>query len=206
MHLRSTRRDWCAAPVNAPFGVAEQRGLDQVRGDGGAVQREIGFGRARALAVQGCGHQLLAAARFALDQNGKRRGRILPDLLAQLGDRRTGADDAGVLGCRPALGRGDVAGSQEQALELLGLARLGHEVDRAERARMPSVAFVVLARQYDDLDRRGQREQLGDQLEALVRTMRVRGQAEVDQRQLRGGVQLPQHALDLRPAIRRRGR
>ena len=67
------------------LGVAEQRGLDQVRRNGGAVQREIGFGRARALAVQGCGHQFLAAARFALDQDRKRRAGVLTDLLAQLG-------------------------------------------------------------------------------------------------------------------------
>ena len=67
------------------LGVAEQRGLHQVRGDGGAVEREIGLGRARALAVQGCRHQFLAAPRFAFDQDRERRAGVLADLLAQLG-------------------------------------------------------------------------------------------------------------------------
>ncbi|MND56661.1 hypothetical protein D3C80_477720 [compost metagenome] len=49
--------------------MAEQLGLHQVLGDRRHVQRDEGRRGARAVAVQGVGHQLLAGTRFAVDQH-----------------------------------------------------------------------------------------------------------------------------------------
>ena len=131
-----------------PLGVAEQRGLDQVRGNGRAIQREIGFGRARALAVQGGRHQLLAAPRFALDQDRKRRAGVLADLLAQLGDGGTGADDAAALRPAPAPPlRPTLRAFSSARLSCSGSQGLATKSIAPERARMARVVLVVLARQ-----------------------------------------------------------
>src|SRR5215468_2413213 len=66
--------------------VAEELGLDQLLGDGGAVhlhERAIG---ARGAGVYGPGHQLLARPAVAVDQHAARGGRGDVDLLAQLLD------------------------------------------------------------------------------------------------------------------------
>ena len=47
---------------------------------------------------------------------------------------------------------------------------------------MPGVGRLVLAREHEDLHRRRVREQVGDQLEALVGAVRHRRQAQVDER------------------------
>jgi hypothetical protein len=68
------------------FLVAEQLRFQQRLGDRAAVHRDEGAqgGAVRALAVDGLGHQLLAAAGLALDQHGGRRARIQHHGLAQL--------------------------------------------------------------------------------------------------------------------------
>ena len=98
---------------------------------------------------------------------------------------------------RDALGGGDRAGFEQQLLEPLRLARLGHEFDGAQRTRMARVVFVVLARQYQDLDVRRQRQQFVDQPESLVGPMRCRRQPKIDERELGRGFQLTQQALHL---------
>jgi hypothetical protein len=56
---------------------------------------------------------------------------------------------------------------------------------------MTRVAVVALPGEDDDADLRGGLEQVGNQRKTLVRTMRHRRQAEVDQRQIRRSAQLP---------------
>ena len=64
------------------LGVTEQRRLHERRRDRRAVEREERVRRALAHEVQRLGDELLAAARFALDQHRERRVRELADLLA----------------------------------------------------------------------------------------------------------------------------
>jgi hypothetical protein len=56
---------------------------------------------------------------------------------------------------------------------------------------MARIAVIVLSGEDDDADRRGQLEQLGNQRETLIRTMRQGRQAEVDQGHFRQPAQLP---------------
>ena len=53
--------------------------------------------------------------------------------------------------------------------QVVGLAGLGHEVGRAQRARAAGVRLLVLAGEDDDADLRRMREQVADELESLVR-------------------------------------
>ena len=73
---------------------------------------------------------------------------------------------------------------QERA-QVVGLAGLGHEVDRAQRARAAGVRLLVLAGEHDDADVRRVREEVADELEALVGQVRGGRQAQVDQREVR---------------------
>jgi len=90
---------------------------------------------------------------------------------------------------------------QQQLFEPIGLARLAHQIDGAERACVPCVVVVVLAGEHQDLDVRRQCEQVVDELEALVRAMGDGGQAKIDERELRRTADLPQQALHLRPRL-----
>ena len=49
--------------------MAEQFRFQQIRGEGGRVERHEGLARARTMAVQSARHEFLARARFARDQN-----------------------------------------------------------------------------------------------------------------------------------------
>jgi hypothetical protein len=73
--------------------------------------------------------------------------------------------------------------SLEDLLQIGRIARLGDEICGAEGARMTRVALVALPGEDDDADLRGGLEQVGNQRQPLVGTMRDRRQAEVDQRQ-----------------------
>ena len=146
--------------------------------------------------MQRLGHQLFAAAGLPLDQNRKRCIGELRHLLAQFVDRRTLPDEAAV-GGRTELRIADLERALEQVFERLRLGGLGHELDRTERARMPRVGFIALARQHDDFDAGGVGDQLADQAKPFVGAMRGGRQSQIDQRQLRGALQLPQQTLDL---------
>ena len=76
--------------------VTKKRWLNQRRGNGGAIECEIGLPCPRALPVQRLRDELLAAAGFAFNQHRKRGRRILRDLLMQLRYRKASADDAGI--------------------------------------------------------------------------------------------------------------
>ena len=184
------------------LGVAEQGGLDQRRRNRRAVERQIGFGRARRQAVQAGRHTLLAAAGFALDQHREGRRGVLLDLLAQLVHRQAVADDAGILGrggglVGSALGILHQQGVEQQGLQAFGLAGLGDEIDGAKRTRVPRVGFVALAGKHQDLDAGRDAQQIGDQGKTFVGLVRLRRQAQIHQGQLRRFVQLHQQAFHL---------
>jgi len=146
--------------------------------------------------VQEVGDQLLARARFALDQRREGRIRVLVDLALQFLQRRAPADQR--------VGAGDVlAGDlrrpelqrvKQDLLQGFRVAGLGDELRRPQRARVAGVRGVVLPREHQDLHRRRMREQVGDQLETLVGAVRLGRQPEVDQRELGRGIELSQQA------------
>src|SRR5688500_15445436 len=105
-----------------PAAVAEQLRLDQLRRDGGAVDADEGALDARARAVEGRRHQLLARPRLALYQHRgvRRRGRA--DDLVNLLDLRVAADETEV-----------VAVALERALERAVLALDVVELQGARR-------------------------------------------------------------------------
>jgi hypothetical protein len=170
------------------LGIAEQRRFDQIRRDGGAVEREIGLVAAPGQPVQAAaGDDLLAAAGFALDQDREGGIGVLADLGAQLLHGHAVAEQAaGVLGDGGFGGlRCRLVGQNflQYPPQLFRVGRLGDEIDRPERAGVAGVGIIVLARQHDDLDVRRMGQQVGDKGEAFVRLMRPRRQAEVDQGQ-----------------------
>ncbi len=65
------------------FVVAEEFALDEVFGDGGAVDLDESFILAQALAVDGVGDQFFAGAGLAVNENAAVGGRHEADLLAQ---------------------------------------------------------------------------------------------------------------------------
>ena len=73
----------------------------------------------------------------------------------------------------------------QQVAQYLRAAGFGDEFDGAQGARVPRIAFLVLAGQCDDFDAGRMRQQFGDEAKALFRAVRRRGQAQIDQRQLR---------------------
>jgi hypothetical protein len=92
------------------FRVAEECCFDERRRERGAVKGEVGFGGARGPAMQALRHELLAAARFALDQHGKGPVCELRDLFLQPQERGALAHQAAAFtcaagGCRRQLAR-----------------------------------------------------------------------------------------------------
>ncbi len=144
--------------------------------------------------------QFLAAARFALDQNRKRRIGKLRNLLAQLFHEQALAEQA-ALGGGAEFGGADLQCREQKRLERFGFARLGDKIDCTQGARMARIGFVALAREHDDFHPRRIGDQLGDQAKAFIRAMRRRGQPQVNQRELRRIIELPQQAFDLLAGI-----
>src|ERR1700722_2994825 len=77
------------------FVVPEEFALDEIFGDGGAVDLDESFILAQALAVDGVGDQFFAGAGLAIDENAAIGGRHEADLLAQGFHGNTVADDRG---------------------------------------------------------------------------------------------------------------
>ncbi len=120
--------------------MAEQDALDQVVGDGAAVDGDEGLRAAVAAALDGAGDELLADARFAFDQDRDLRlggplaepdhplhRRAAGDDVAEGEGAGGGALDAGDL----AFERAELEGVFDRYLQALGGGRLDHEVDRA---------------------------------------------------------------------------
>ena len=149
------------APVNAPALVAEQRALGQLARNRRQVDRDerrVGVAR---FAVDEPGHQLLAGAALAEDQDG---GRQLGDLLHQIDDvagHLARPDDELALGLFGDLRRQ----GQHLAVEILALAGVAHQraqlvvveilgdvVIGAVLHRLHGGLDVVERRDHDDLD------------------------------------------------------
>ncbi len=126
--------------------VAEQLGLDQLLGDGGAVHLHEGLGRQRAGSVDGLGDQLFAGSRLAGDQDARAGRRHLRDLRLQrlhgravadhlrslLGDRRAGLPPRGPWPAAPARSAGRPSAARDRAA-----FRSGHRRRPWSRARRP---------------------------------------------------------------------
>ncbi len=120
--------------------MAEQDALDQVLRDRAAVDGHERLRFAGALALDGAGDQLLADARFALDEDGDRR---IGGAFAELDDPLHGlaaGDEVGEaeIAIGGGLHAGDLAGQRldpkrvlDGDLEPLGAYRLHHEIDGA---------------------------------------------------------------------------
>jgi len=133
------------------------------------------------------GDDLLAAAGLALDQHGEGGVAVLLDLRAQLLHGFAVAEQAaGVLvrhRLRGKLRRLVSVYAQERLPKLLGIGRLGNELERTQGAGMARIGLIVLPGQNDDLDAWRVGEQVRDEGEAFVGLVRLGRQAEVDQGQ-----------------------
>src|SRR5262245_7085977 len=153
--------------------VTEQLGLDQLLGDGGAVDLDEGALAARGLHVDRPRYQLLAAAVLAVDQHAAGGGRGGRDLLAQRPDRRALADDLGaLLEARAergvlALEPGVLEGAADRDQDLLERQGLLDEVVGAQARGLHRGLDRAVARDHDH-DRLGARAlDLGQGLEAV---------------------------------------
>src|SRR5712664_3191986 len=130
------------------LGVAEQRRLDQGRRDRRAVERKPWLHAPPRKAMEQVRHHFLAGSRFALDERREGRVGVLVDLAFQLlqcralADQRIGLDDP----FPRDFSRAKLQGVQQDLFEILRIAGLGDELGGTERARVPRVGSVVLAR------------------------------------------------------------
>ena len=120
------------APVNAPAHVAEQLALEQLLGDGGAVDGGEALLAPRAHPVDGAGQHFLAGAALAGDEHGGVVARHPAGELEQVAHGAALADD------QVARGAGAEAGAQHldlaaELLALLGLPERHGDFVGAER-------------------------------------------------------------------------
>jgi hypothetical protein len=184
------------------FRVPEERRLDQSGRDRGAVEREPRLGAPQGKPAQQVRDHFLARPRFALDQGREGRIRVLSDLALQflqcgaLPDQRLGV---GTLARY--LGSAKLQSVHQGLLQCFRVAGFGDEFGCTQRARVPSIGRVVLAGKHEDLHGLRMGEQIVDQLEALVGSVGRRRQSEVDERELRRFVELPQQTYCVRPRV-----
>jgi hypothetical protein len=211
--------------------VAQQLGLDQRRGQGGAVDLDEGPGLARAALVDRLGQELLSGPGLAEEEDRARRGRHLRDALQNAAERRAAAHDVREVAAPDLLAQVDIlllelvlegADLLELEAQLLLAALAVHRVrdDLADQAS-PVDRFLVpgpvLAKRpggegahvaAPDSDRHAQVRLHSGQPRVLAFALRVRGQI-VGQTRERDGVascqraDVPRHPRDDR---RRRGR
>ena len=141
--------------------MAEDLALEQRVGDCRAIERHERMRRARAQLVDGLRDQLLTGARLAEDQHrGGRRRRLLQHLI-EGAHRGTVADDppeAATIVELPAqrlvlaLVIVELGEPLEQALQLIGIERLGQVVLGAALDGLDRGVDGPLRRQQDDLD------------------------------------------------------
>jgi hypothetical protein len=89
----------------------------------------------------------------------------------------------------------------QHPVQFVRAAWLGDKVGRAERAGAAGVAGVILSRQNHDLDTRREIQQVGNQPEPLVRTMRERWQSQVDQCEFGQPAELPEELRAVWPRV-----
>ena len=128
---------------------------------------------------------LLAAARFALDQHRVRRIGYLANLHAQQFDFLAGPYQIFDI----ALAAGVTAAGDDllfqSHLDFGDIAGLGDKIDRAVLLGLEYVLLVVLARQHQHASGGVHLRNLANHRQSLIGAVRVRRQAEIDQRQRR---------------------
>ena len=148
------------AGEGAPL-VPEQLALEEVLGDGGAVDGVERPRGARGAGVNGARHQLLARARLAPDQDGGvRRGDLL-DEAEDLAHRRALAHDRleavflqPSLEAERLLGEAEgLEGPLDAEEKLVGDDRLRHVVEGTELVRLPRALDRAVGRDEDHLRR-----------------------------------------------------
>ena len=136
-----------------PLLVTEQLALDEVLGNGCAVELDQGFLGTLREPVERFGHQILAGAVLAGDQHlglGRRRP---PDLGDEPLDRRALAEDAERIRGRARFGeaqRRDLCGLRQDVEEALRIDGLLDEVERPALERLHRGRDRALARNHDD--------------------------------------------------------
>jgi len=167
--------------------------------------KKAGLGGAYGQPVQALRDQLLAAARLTLDQHRERRIGELGDLALQLHQRRALADQSLGVAAAPLLGQelrfAERERAGQQPAQRFRVAGLGDELSGPRGACMPCVPGVVLPREHNNPHPWRVRQQIGDELEALLRRMRRRGQSQVHQRQLWRLGELTQAFDGVRPRL-----
>jgi hypothetical protein len=139
-----------------PLLVAEQLRLDQVVGDRRAVHLHEPLTRAKAVAMDGARHQLLADAALASDEDGCRRRRCATDGVEHTTERWPLADE--VVASLLRLAQRDVLVNQTMPVErvaygdedALGGERLLDEIEGTELRRLDRRAHCRVSRNHHD--------------------------------------------------------
>ena len=141
--------------------MTEQLALEELLGDGAAVEVDERAGGARAVPVQVARHQLLSRTGLSVDQHGGRAAlRHLVEALEDLHDRRTLSEQRLIdLGAATQLfDLAPQAGMLERAMDdhaqVLEVGRLEHEIVGPELGRPHHVRDRAVAGQHDDGQRR----------------------------------------------------
>ena len=168
--------------------MAEELALEQRLWDGAAIDGDEGLGMARAVRVDGLGHQLLAGAALALAENGGvRLGHALDDRedLAHLG---RGAQDIGeadglfhLAGLRRALALElpEVCCPLQDHFEVVEIDRLQVVVEGPALHGGHGVGPIAVAGDDDDLGLRGDGEDVLERAEPLLGRVGRGGKAQV---------------------------
>ena len=137
--VRRLEPSWprCDRAGERPLGVAEQLALEQVLGDGPAVDRHERAVLARAAPVDLAGDELLAGSGRAGDQDADVRGRDLVDLAEDVPHRVAGADDVAI--------RVLVEPLQQRLLVRAQLVQLATQLDEEDRGAAEARGHLQLA-------------------------------------------------------------
>jgi len=182
--------------------VAEELRLEQVLGHCRGVDRDEGFRRARAVAMQRARHQLLSGARFARDQHRRRGLRKPADGTEHFLHRLRLPQDLGgsLLGLfLLLLPQRLVQGAPDEINRLVNVERLGQVLERAALKRRHR-RLEVRIRGHDD------HRQVGMALLHLLQQLQARGPGHADVRHQhlgRPGIELGERVAGLREGLER---
>jgi hypothetical protein len=144
------------------------------------------------------GNDVLAAARFAFDQNRIGEVGVLAQLQAQALHGQAFANQAARC---VAAGRGVETQDLPEKFGQSGrIAGFGDEFDGAQGARVAGIFVVALAGEHDDLEVRVEGEQVADQCETFVGAMRQGGRPR-STRARRRVAQLSDQAAGMRAGV-----
>ena len=171
------------------FFVAKELAFEELRREGGAVDRDHFRGRAAGKVVDQVGDDFLAGAGLAFDEHGGPGGRNLLDKLGNFLDLERFADESvELVGLRDLLGelfvfRLEVAAAEralEQHLDLVEVERLGDEVPSAVAHGLDGGVDRAVGGHHQRERRVGQRERGVEHLHARVATKAQVGEQELD--------------------------